>query len=296
MLHQIPEEGLPLTEIGGVRIAVQPELPLLEIGGQAAPRRAAAGQGGLIQVGPNPVGWANYLYVFSKDLPKYFGNTIILWLMGFIPQIFFSLLLAAWFTDNRLKLKCQGFFKTVIYMPNLIMASAFSMLIFVLFADQGPVNSMIQSLGGEPIRFLSNIWGTRSLVALMNFLMWFGNTTIILMAAMMGISPAMFEAAQIDGAGTFRCFIHVVLPVCQPILGAAVALSFADCWNLVEQPLTYLTTHTELYPLSVVFNQLTQQSTGVEFAGAALYTLPALLIYLYFQNDILEGVQLTELK
>ena len=104
------------------------------------------------------------------------------------------------------------------------------------------------------------------------------------------------EAAQIDGAGTLRCFIHVVLPVCQPILGAAVALSFADCWNLVEQPLTYLTTHTELYPLSVVFNQLTQQSTGVEFAGAALYTLPALLIYLYFQNDILEGVQLTELK
>ena len=50
MLHQIPEEGLPLTEIGGVRIAVQPELPLLEIGGQAAPRRAAAGQSGLIQV------------------------------------------------------------------------------------------------------------------------------------------------------------------------------------------------------------------------------------------------------
>ena len=253
-------------------------------------------QGGLIQVGPKFVGWTNYLYVFSKDLPRYFGNTIIMWLMGFIPQIVFSLLLAAWFTDNRLKLKCQGFFKTVIYMPNLIMASAFAMLFFALFADQGPVNNMIQALGGEPIRFLSNIWGTRSLVALMNFLMWFGNTTIILMAAMMGISPSMFEAAQIDGAGTLRCFIHVVLPVCQPILGAAVALSFADCWNLVEQPLTYLTTHTELYPLSVVFNQLTQQSTGVEFAGAALYTLPALLIYLYFQNDILEGVQLTELK
>ena len=102
---------------------------------------------------------------------------------------------------------------------------------------------------------------------------------------MVGLPGEMIEAAQIDGAGTFRCFIHVVLPVCQPILGAAV-----------EQPLTYLTTHTELYPLSVVFNQLTQQSTGVEFAGAALYTLPALLIYLYFQNDILEGVQLTELK
>ena len=158
-------------------------------------------QGGLIQVGPKFVGWTNYLYVFSKDLPRYFGNTIIMWLMGFIPQIFFSLLLAAWFTDNRLKLKCQGFFKTIIYMPNLIMASAFAMLFFALFADQGPVNNMIQALGGEPVRFLSNIWGTRSLVALMNFLMWFGNTTIMLMAAMMGISLIgglqMFDVPQI---------------------------------------------------------------------------------------------------
>ncbi len=113
---------------------------------------------------------------------------------------------------------------------------------------------------------------------------------------MVGLPGEMIEAAQIDGAGPMRCFIHVVMPVCRPILGAAVALSFADCWNLVEQPLTYLTTRTDLYPLSVVFNQLTENSTGVEFAGAALYTLPALLIYLFFQSDILEGVQLTELK
>ena len=113
---------------------------------------------------------------------------------------------------------------------------------------------------------------------------------------MVSLPGDMLEAAQIDGAGTWRCFIHVVLPVCRPVMGAAVALSFADCWNLVEQPLTYLTTRTDLYPLSVVFNQLTEKSTGVEFAGAALYTLPALCIYLYFQADILEGVQLTELK
>ena len=113
---------------------------------------------------------------------------------------------------------------------------------------------------------------------------------------MVALPGEMLEAAQIDGAGTWRCFVHVVLPVCRPVLGAAVALSFADCWNLVEQPLTYLTTRTELYPLSVVFNQLTQKSTGVEFAGAAIYILPALFIYLYFQQDILEGVQLTELK
>jgi len=113
---------------------------------------------------------------------------------------------------------------------------------------------------------------------------------------MVSLPSEMIEAAEIDGAGTVRCFFHLVLPVCKPILGCAAALSFADCWNLVEQPLTYLTTNTQLYPLSVVFNQLTEKSTGVEFAGAALYTLPALLIYLFFQEDILTGVQLTELK
>lgn len=113
---------------------------------------------------------------------------------------------------------------------------------------------------------------------------------------MVGLPKEILEAAEVDGAGTFRCFIHVTLPVCRPILGAAVALSFADCWNLVEQPLTYLAGQTQLMPLSVMFNQLTENPSGVEFAGAALYILPALLIYLYFQKDILSGIQLTELK
>ena len=113
---------------------------------------------------------------------------------------------------------------------------------------------------------------------------------------MVGLPRELLEAAEVDGAGTFRCFIHVARPVCRPILGAAVALSFADCWNLVEQPLTYLAGQTQLMPLSVMFNQLTENPSGVEFAGAALYILPALLIYLYFQKDILSGIQLTELK
>ena len=193
-------------------------------------------QGGLIQVGPKFVGWTNYLYVFSKDLPRYFGNTIIMWLMGFIPQIVFSLLLAAWFTDNRLKLKCQGFFKTVIYMPNLIMASAFAMLFFALFADQGPVNNMIQALGGEPIRFLSNIWGTRSLVALMNFLMWFGNTTIMLMAAIMGVDPTLYEAAELDGCTPNQMFWKITIPLIRPILVYVMITSMIGGLQMFDVP------------------------------------------------------------
>lgn len=113
---------------------------------------------------------------------------------------------------------------------------------------------------------------------------------------MVGLPKEILEAAEIDGAGTFRCFFHIILPVCKPIIGCAVALSFADCWNMVEQPLTYLAENAELMPLSVMFNQLSSTTSGVEFAGATLYILPALLIYLYFQRDILDGIQLTELK
>ena len=113
---------------------------------------------------------------------------------------------------------------------------------------------------------------------------------------MIGLPKEMLEAAQIDGAGAIRIYFHVVLPVCRPVIGAAVALSFADCWNLVEQPMTYLGQHTDLQPLSVMFNQLVSESSGFEFAGATIYILPALFVYLYFLKDILTGIQLSELK
>lgn len=112
---------------------------------------------------------------------------------------------------------------------------------------------------------------------------------------MIGIPNEVIEAGQMDGAGTFRCYAQVILPVCRPILGAAAALSFADCWNMVEQPLVYLTNQS-MQPLSVMFNQISTESTGVAFAGAALYLLPMLLVYIYFQDDILLGIQLSELK
>ena len=79
---------------------------------------------------------------------------------------------------------------------------------------------------------------------------------------MLGIPNELFEAAQIDGAGPIRCFFHIALPVSRAILGAALALSFADCWNMVEQPLVFLPTQTSLYPLSVAFNQLSRTSTA----------------------------------
>lgn len=176
---------------------------------------------GLIQIGPNFVGLDNYRALFSNsDIWIYTKNTLIMWVMGFVPQIIVALLLASWFSDAQLRVKCAGFFKAVIYLPNLIMASAFAMLFYTLFAESGPINSILMQIGilDSPFNFTTSVWATRSLVAFMNFLMWFGNTTILLMAGMMGIDPALFEAASVDGATSTQTFYKITLPMLRPIL------------------------------------------------------------------------------
>ncbi|MCY1150928.1 MAG: sugar ABC transporter permease [Sphaerochaetaceae bacterium] len=194
---------------------------------------------GLTEVGPNFVGWANYKKViFETEVPRFAINTFVIWIIGFIPQIMFALLLAVWFTSNRLSLKGQQFFKTVIYMPNLIMASAFAMLFFTLFSDAGPVNQILVSLNfaDKPIRFLTQTITTRGLIAIMNFLMWFGNTTLLLMAGIMGIDQSLFDAAYIDGASSSKTFFKVTLPLLKPIFVYTLMTSMIGGIQMFDVP------------------------------------------------------------
>ena len=194
---------------------------------------------GLKRVGPNFIGLANYAKLFSSgDLPTYFKNTMIMWILGFVPQILVSLLLGAWFSDPSLRLKYQRFFKTVIYLPNLIMASAFAMLFFTLFSESGPINSILLNLGiiSAPYKFMSHVWSVRGLVALMNFIMWFGNTTILLMAGMMGIDPSLYEAAQVDGATATQIFFQITLPLLRPILLYVMITSLIGGLQMFDVP------------------------------------------------------------
>lgn len=193
---------------------------------------------GLKEIGPNFVGIQNYIKLLGSDMFKYAGNTLILWVIGFIPQIVVALVLAEWFVDARLKIHGQQFFKVVIYLPNLIMASAFAMLFFTMFSSSGPINGILMSLGWikEPIDFLGSVTGTRSLVGLMNFLMWFGNTTIMLMAAIMGISPDIFEASELDGCNSVQRFFHITLPLIRPILAYTLITSIIGGLQMFDVP------------------------------------------------------------
>jgi multiple sugar transport system permease protein len=194
---------------------------------------------GLTEVGPTLIGLENYKTLFTNgDLIKYFGNTMIMWIMGFIPQIVVSLLLAAWFSDPSLRLKGRPFFQSVIYLPNLIMASAFAMLFFALFSEIGPINSILMNLHiiKEPYKFLSHTSSARWLVAFMNFLMWFGNTTILLLAGMLGIDTSLYEAAEVDGATSTQIFFRITLPILRPILIFVMITSLIGGLQMFDVP------------------------------------------------------------
>lgn len=201
-------------------------------------------------MGPNFVGMQNYVDFFTGTLQggsvqslsvwQLTGNTIIMWIMGFIPQLIISLLFAYWFTNKRLDLKCTSIFKSIIYMPNLIMAAAFSLLFFALFSesDQGAINTLLKSLGliEERFRFFNYTWSVRTLVAFMNFLMWFGNTTILLMAAMMGVDESLVEAADIDGCTPGQIFRKITIPLIRPIMAYVFITSLVGGLQMFDVP------------------------------------------------------------
>ena len=195
-------------------------------------------RGGLVQVGPNFIGLDNFKTMFNPEteLGKYFTNTFILWILGFIPQIFFSLLFASWFTDLRMKLK-TGAYKVIFYLPNVIMAAAMGMLFYTMFAQNGPINSIYTSVTGkDAYMFFDHKWSQRSVIAIINFLMWYGNTTIMLMAAINGVDPSLYESAQIDGATPSQTFWKITLPLIRPILLYVLITSLIGGLQMYDVP------------------------------------------------------------
>ena len=254
---------------------------------------------GLKQVGPNFVGLANYVKLFTPDangvvdILKYAGNTVVLWVGGAIPQIVIALLLAIFFTSYRLNIKGQQFFKTVIYMPNLIMASAFSMLFYTLFSNVGPVNQVLMQMGvaNEPIDFFSIKITVRGLICLMNFLLWFGNTTILLMAGIMGIDQNMFEAANIDGATATQTFFKVTLPLLTPILVYTIITALIGGLQMFDVPQVLTngagTPNRSSMTLLMFLNSYLKTSKNYGMAGAIsviIFIITGLLSMLVYRS------------
>ena len=172
-----------------------------------------------------------------------FKNTIILWFGNFIPQILLSLLPAVWFTDSKLHIPGVGFFKVVMYLPNIITAVSVAALFmrFISNSQLSAVNTLLMLNGGDPVSFEASAAWSRGIVMFIQTWLWFGNTMIMMMSGIMGINPSLFEAAAIDGASSGQVLRKVTLPLLRPMVVYTLITSMIGGLQMFDIPYLYHT-------------------------------------------------------
>ncbi len=158
-------------------------------------------------------------------------------------------------------------------MPNIITAATIAILFNSLFGyPKGPVNDILISLGiiDAPINFSLQKWTARGVVAFIQFWMWYGNTMIVLIAGALGISPSLFEAAEMDGASAAQTFFRITLPNLRTILLYVLVTSMIGGLQMFDIPKLYLLGGPDQATLTAsvfIYNQA--------FSGSYLYNRAA---------------------
>ncbi len=186
----------------------------------------------------------NFVSIFkNQTFRDSLVNTIVIWVLNFIPQISLALLLTAWFTNRSRKIHGQGMFKVLFYLPNIITAATVAILYAAIFGYPiGPVNDILQSLHlmGKPFDFSTSPWAAKLVVAFIQFWQWYGYTTIVLISGVLGINPELFEAAEIDGATPSQTFFRVTLPCMRTVLVFTLITSLVGGLNMFDIPKLYI--------------------------------------------------------
>lgn len=186
------------------------------------------------------IGIDNYIRVFKdrffwRDL----WNTVKIWGVNIILQIGLAFLLTIIFSDIKYKVKGLSVFRAVFYLPNLIAATSVAFLFKTLLDwKYGTFNQMLMTLGltDQQINWMGTVSTAPWVISIIQTWMWFGNSFIVLMAAVQGINPDYFEAAAIDGAGRWTVFRKITLPLIRPILLYVLITSLIGGLQLFDLP------------------------------------------------------------
>lgn len=173
---------------------------------------------------PVPIGFKNYTRVIQdKFFWRALWNTVKIWGVNIVLQLGLAFLLTIVFSDIKYKMKGLGIFRTIFYLPNIIAATSVAFLFRTLLDwKYGSVNNLLMSFGiiakGAQINWLGDPNIAPYVVSVINTWMWFGNSFIVLMAGVQGISKDYYEAAAIDGANRWKTFGKITLPLLRPIM------------------------------------------------------------------------------
>ncbi len=217
---------------------------------------------------PDMVSFSQYITVLFKS-PEYllkFWNSVIL--VG--PIVLFQLLVAS--------LASFGFAR---YTGRLRQIVFFAYIILMLMPYQ--VTLVPNYLVSDWLNILDSYWAIWLPGIFSPFAVY------LLTKFMKRIPTSVIEAAQIDGAGEWQIYRKICMPLCKGALCSAAILVFIDYWNMVEQPLILLS-DAETHPLSVFLSKINQGEIGLAFAVATIYMVPSLLVFLYGEEYLVDGI------
>ena len=249
--------------------------------------------------------------VTDKEFWGALKNTFIIWGFNFIPQLGIALLLAIYLSDTRLNLAGRGFFRAVVYLPNLLTAASVAILFRYLFGEGGyekaPANQFLRAIGfynevlpnGEVIlksyiNFFRSVPFTRGLVAFIQWWMWYGHTLILLMAGITSIPDSLYESAVVDGANSRQTSFYITLPLLRPMMLYILVTSMIGGMQMFEVPrlITDLrgnpqnsirTTVMHQYNTAFMYNDL---SYGAAVSiGIFIVTIVLALLIFFFMQD-----------
>ncbi len=236
----------------------------------------AAGNGGRVFIGekvnlqliPSKVSFSQYSTVLLKS-PEYllkFWNSVIY----VLPIVLFQITVAAGASYSFARVPTK--FRSAVF---------FAYIILMLMPYQ--VTLVPNYLVIDKLNLLNTRWA----IILPGVFSPF--SVFILTKYMRRIPSSIVEAAKLDGAGEWQIFSRIFLPLCQSTLYSVAILVFIDYWNMVEQPLILLSDE-ELYPLSVFLSKINQGDTGVALAIAVIYMVPPVLLFLYSEDYLIDGI------
>ena len=217
---------------------------------------------------PDMVSFSQYITVLFKS-PDYllkFWNSVMLTLPITIFQLLTAILAAYGFARYPGKIKSIIFF---VYIILMMMPYQVTLVPNYLVADE--------------LGLLDSRWSVILPGIFSPFSVFF------LTKVMKRIPKAYIEAAKLDGAGELQIMLKICLPLCKGALVSVGMLVFIDYWNMVEQPLI-LMKNTDLHPLSVFLSQINTGDIGLAFAVGTVYMIPTVLMFLYGEDYLVQGI------
>ena len=230
---------------------------------------------------PKFIGIDNYTRVMSDKLFwSAFISTLKIWSVNIVLQLGLAFLLTIIFSDIKYKIKGLSVFRALFYLPNLISAASVAFLFKNLMDWQfGSFNQILVDFGiiSTKVDWLGQAGTAPLVVAIIGAWMWFGNSFIVLMAGVQGISKDYFEAATIDGAGRWTIFGKITLPLLKPILLYVAITSLIGGLQIFEIP--FLITDGLGKPFGVLNTMVMYlyntafKYNGVGYAAAIAYVM-----------------------